>query len=232
MMLLLLCDFNKLYFIKDCGRYIVVNSKESIIMIDTPVITKKEGNEPFITKGEKTKMNLLDFWSWSSSDLINNAQRGVLAEFIVTRALEVESNYRMEWNAYDIITSSGFKIEVKSAAYIQSWKQEKISNIVFGIKKTKGWNAITNDYSKERKRQSDIYIFCLLKEKDANKVDPLDLDQWKFYVIETYKLDEKLGGQKTISLKSLLALKPICIKYEGLKAIVADIEKEINKTGC
>lgn len=196
-------------------------------MIITPKITKKTGSETFTKNGESTKMNLLDFWSWSSSDLINNAQRGVLAEFIVTRALEVESSYRLEWDAYDIKTNSELKIEVKSASYLQSWKQDKFSDISFGIQKTKGWNAKTNEYSHECKRQSDIYVFCLLTEKDSNKIDPLNLDQWKFYVIETSVLNDKLGDQKTISLKSLLTLKPECVKYEGLRAIVDVIEKAI-----
>ena len=57
-------------------------------------------------------LTLLDFWSWSASDLVSNATRGRLAEFIVANALGVESGIREEWAAYDLATATGIKIEV------------------------------------------------------------------------------------------------------------------------
>jgi len=67
----------------------------------------------------------------SLSDLVSNATRGRLAEFIVAQALNVDtSGVRDEWAAYDLLTSSGIKVEVKSAAYLQSWAQRRHSNIL------------------------------------------------------------------------------------------------------
>ena len=90
--------------------------------------TLKTGNELFHWKGQSLDISLLDFWRWSVSDLVSNATRGRLAEFIVATALNVPfDQVRDEWGAYDLLTPEGIKVEVKSAAYIQSWYQSKPS---------------------------------------------------------------------------------------------------------
>jgi hypothetical protein len=50
----------------------------------------------------------------TASDLVSNSTRGVLAEFIVARALGLDTGVRTEWQAFDLETASGKKIEVKS----------------------------------------------------------------------------------------------------------------------
>ena len=183
-------------------------------------VTKKNGNEPFQVNGRSISSNLLSFWQWSSSDLVGNALRGVLAEYIVALAVGSADGVRTEWDAFDIQTSEGIKIEVKSGAYIQSWKQKKLSTIQFGIRPTQGWDARTNTYSKQRVRQSDIYVFCVLSHRDQETINPLDLDQWLFYVIPTRMLDEAVGGQKSITLSSLLQLDPKEVRYGGIHSAI------------
>ena len=104
----------------------------------------KTGREPFNSNGKELDRTLLDFWRWSSSDILNNALRGVLAEYIVALDLDCEKGIRKEWDAYDLLTPGGVKVEVKSASYLQSWEQEKHSVISFGIRPTYGWDAETN----------------------------------------------------------------------------------------
>ncbi len=41
----------------------------------------KTGKEPFIFNGDNLPINVLSFWQWSTSELLGNALRGVLAEF-------------------------------------------------------------------------------------------------------------------------------------------------------
>ena len=84
-------------------------------------VKKKKGSELFHNKNKKLSYDLLSFWQWSMSDLLSNATRGILAEFIIAKALDIKTIVRDEWAAYDLITEDGIKIEVKSAAYIQSW---------------------------------------------------------------------------------------------------------------
>lgn len=164
----------------------------------------KNGNECLTDNGLNTNYNLLDFWRWSVSDLLSNATRGRFAEFIVGTAIGINSeNLRDEWDAYDLITDDGIKIEVKSAAYIQSWDQKRFSTISFSIKPTKYWDAETNIYRDEPKRHADVYVFCLLKHKDKNTIDPLKLEQWDFYVLPNYRLDNYQRSQSSITINSL-----------------------------
>ncbi|MBC7812134.1 MAG: hypothetical protein H7175_13350, partial [Burkholderiales bacterium] len=71
-----------------------------------------------------------DFWAWAYSDILSNANRSVLAEFLVGAALGVLDKPRKEWDAVDLRYREK-KIEVKSAAYLQSWQQKQLSIIRF-----------------------------------------------------------------------------------------------------
>ena len=151
---------------------------------------------------------------------MGNALRGILAEFIVASTIDTLDNPRDEWDAYDLKTKNGLKIEIKSSAYLQSWEQKELSKIIFGIQPTHEDRTKPN----EKIRQSDIYIFCVLSHKDKSSVDPLNLSQWDFYILETKILNEKVKTQKSITLSSLLRLNPIKIKYDSLKAEIEQIE--------
>ncbi len=89
--------------------------------LDPINIARKEGNESFHDGGQRLDFDLLSFWRWIASDLVSNATRGILAEYLVARAIGSGINdIRPEWDPYDLTTQSGIKIEVKSAAYIQT----------------------------------------------------------------------------------------------------------------
>ncbi len=137
--------------------------------------------------------------------------RGVVAEFLVASACKVSDTVRVEWDSVDLITSTGIRVEVKSGAFIQSWQQKSLSQIRFGIEPKYGWDAATNTAAEFRSRSSDVYVFCVLSEVDQCRIDPLDLDQWEFYVAATVHLSASFGEQKTVGLRSLqkkLSLEP------------------------
>ncbi|KIL48360.1 hypothetical protein [Jeotgalibacillus campisalis] len=184
---------------------------------------RKSGMERFLVKGAETDLNLLEFWQWNQSDLLSNALRGTLAEFIVAKAVNAINRVRIEWDAYDLVTPSGIKIEVKSAAYVQSWAQTKNSIISFGIAPAKGWEASTNTYAAETMRSADVYVFCLLHEQDRSVVNPLNLDQWEFLVLSTEQMNREKRNQKTIGLNSLLKMKPVRIGFLGLDVAVQEV---------
>jgi len=119
-------------------------------------------------------------------------------------ALGIAEGISVSWDKYDLLSKEGIRIEVKTSAYLQSWKQQNLSKISFGIQPTYGWDSVTNEYDAEKKRQSDVYVFCVLKHKDQATLNPLDLSQWEFYVLSTATLNKAVQGQKTISLKRLL----------------------------
>ncbi|MFA5667937.1 MAG: hypothetical protein WC967_01745 [Balneolaceae bacterium] len=167
----------------------------------------KNGNESLTDNGQNTNYNLLDFWRWSVSDILSNATRGRFAEFVVGTAVGLNpENLRDEWGAYDLTTEGGIRIEVKSAAYIQSWNQRNFSTISFSIKPAKYWDAEANMHRGEPKRHADLYVFCHLKHKDQETIDPLKMEQWDFYVLPTYRLDNYKRSQSSITINSLRKL--------------------------
>ena len=183
-------------------------------------VKAKTGKEKFTLRGKEIEIDLLSFWRWSTSDLVSNATRGVLAEFIVAQALGIPKYHvRQEWDAYDLETTEGIKVEVKSAAYLQSWHQKSFSKISFNVQKKRSWDAKTNEQEEEPTRPANVYVFALLAHKDKATVDPMNLDQWQFYVLPTRVLDERKRSQHSITLKSL---EKLCspISFSELKKAV------------
>jgi hypothetical protein len=43
-----------------------------------------------------------DFWAWAYSDILNNTDRAIFAEFVVGTALGVTDAPRVEWDAVDL----------------------------------------------------------------------------------------------------------------------------------
>ena len=185
-------------------------------------ISRKSGDENFSLRGEPLDLQLSAFWQWFASDLVSNAMRGVLAEFLVASALGLAGGTRNQWDAFDLLLADGTRLEVKSAAYLQSWAHSKLSKIVFTIRPTRAWSSETNRLSSALRRQADIYIFCLLAHRKKTTLDPMRIEQWKFYLLNSAVLDERHPSQKTISLASLLKLEPLEATFENLAERVVE----------
>ncbi|MGA2242794.1 MAG: hypothetical protein ABSH11_12285 [Verrucomicrobiota bacterium] len=189
-------------------------------------VKRKTGNEPFRHRGKKQNFKLNDFWSWSTSDLVINVTRGLVAEFIVAQALNAADGVRIAWAPFDLRTPKPerIKVEVKSAAYLQSWSQDNFSIIKFDIEKTTPLDNKKGGYRGKPRRVAKVYVFALLAEKDKSKVDPLNLDQWKFCVVPTATLNNRKRSQQSITLNSLKSekeeLKVQDVDFFGLKDAV------------
>lgn len=178
---------------------------------------RKSGSEQFHGDGVSRDFDLLSFWQWSTSDLVSNATRGKLAEYIVARALGLgTSGVRDEWAVYDLETPEGIKVEVKSAAYLQSWHQRQFSPIVFRTPATRAWDAETSILDVEAKRQADVYVFAVLTTQCKDTIDPMDLDQWRFFVVPTTALNSRTRSQHSITLKSLQELAGDWVELDDL----------------
>lgn len=196
--------------------------------------TPKTGKELLTFNENSVGYSLLEFWQWSVSDILSNATRGRFAEFIVGTAIGMNpKNLRDEWDAYDVTSETGIKIEVKSAAYIQSWAQKQFSKISFSIKAAKFWDADNGMRRGESKRHADIYVFCLLHNKNQETINPLKMEQWEFYVLPTCIIDNYQRSQSSITLNSLSKLtNPV--RYDELreKIIKCNVQQcEYNKNG-
>ncbi len=187
------------------------------------VACRRTGSEPFHAKGAALGVNLADFWGWSTSDLVSNATRGKVAEFLVACALGLakRQEVRDEWAPHDLETDEGIRIEVKSAAYLQSWRQSRPSPISFSVRATKKWDPATSQLSKAPLRTADVYVFALLAHQDKASIDPQDVSQWIFFVVPTCELDNRQRSQHSITLKSLQALAGQGVTFDFLPTAVA-----------
>lgn len=171
------------------------------------VIHRLRGTESFQIKTASVEAKVLDFWQWSCSNLLGNTLRGQLAEYIVGLALGCVEGTRQEWDAVDLLwttdTDRSIRIEVKSAAYLQSWEQTEHSAISFDIAPKRSWDEKTNTVASEFLRSSDVYVFCLLHHKDKSTVNPLDLSQWSFYALSTDRINKEFTEQQRIALGPL-----------------------------
>ena len=176
-------------------------------------------NQHFKFKSKRVKgITVSRFWRWAFSDLISNITRGILAEFIVGIAINSpDLQYpRAPWDPYDLELRDGTRIEVKSASYLQSWEQKNFSKIQFDVRS----HIVLGQKQKQKKRQSDVYVFCLLKCKDKAKINPLNLDQWEFYIIRTSTLNHSLGKYASkISLDRVKRL-GILADFKGIKKAI------------
>lgn len=183
------------------------------------------GNEEFTLRSIGTGLTVKDFWTWAYSDLIDNTQRGVMAEFLVYSSFRNTpySQMRANWLPFDVTSPSGRRIEVKSAAYIQAWTLENIfAQIRFDIGKKLAWDNANASYSSEAKRNCDLYVFCVFTAKTRD-ISFLNLDYWDFYVLPTSVLNEKVPNQKGIALSSLLKLNPVKTDYARLGNVIETI---------
>ena len=185
-------------------------------------VTSKTGQELFLGMPH----SLLEYWAWAHSDIVSNSERGILAEYLVRCAVHAPSPCRIEWDAVDVISPEGIRIEVKSSAYLQTWKQEKLSRIQFDIAPKNAWDSVENSYASQRIRSADVYVFCLFNSKDPNTANPMDLAQWEFYVLATSVLNELAPKQKSISLTSLQKLGAKKVSFEVLYTAIRLASKE------
>ena len=168
------------------------------------------------------------FWQWAFSDLLSNALRGSLAEYIVGNELSCLNAQRLEWDAYDLLLPSGKYIEVKSAAYLQTWQQKKSSIIRFDIAEKTSWFAASNSNSDKPQRAAHIYVFCVFAETDRQKANPLDLQQWFFIVMSSADIAKHFGKNKTVGLSTLENAGAKRIQHFELCEAIALAEKQLD----
>lgn len=170
--------------------------------------------------GSFLDQTLFDFFAWYCGNMLGNATRGVLAEYIVALAAGCDNTPRLgDWNDYDLLTPSGKRIEVKSSAYLQSWEQKKLSGIRFSIAPAKHYDESIGKYDLISERHSDVYVFCVFSCTDRESANPLNLDQWKFFVVDTETINRRKGPQKTISLSEVRKFGFPELNFEELKMI-------------
>ena len=166
--------------------------------------------------------NVGDFWTWAYSDVLSNRNRSIFAEFLVGAALDITKQaVRTEWNAYDL-AYRGRRIEVKSAAYAQSWKQRVRSLVKFDVAPKRAWIAATNEYHRTPTRFSDCYVFCLFTAVEDAYARVLDVNVWEFYPVSTAEIERRCLILRSLSLARLRTIAP-AVSFEELRSAVDGI---------
>lgn len=177
------------------------------------------GREEMIKSDGKSIGCVIDYWRWAHSNLIDNTERGILAEYLVARAMGADRAPRTNWEPYDLMAED-IRIEVKASGYLQSWGQKELSKIQFGIAKTAAWNHDTGRYEGGKTRHADVYVFCLLKHREQDSMNPLDLSQWEFHIVPTKVINERFGDRERVTLKCLQEAGITPVPYEGIRSAV------------
>ena len=177
------------------------------------------GSEPFTFDGQPTGFSVIDFWRFQFSNIWDMQDQ--IAEFIVACALCQTKPYNKNgWTLWDI-NYKGRRIEVKETAYYHSWRIDgKVSaQRTFGI--TKAYTRY-KDPNSDFKRQSDIYVFCLNTGETKETSNPLDLDNWRFWIVPTETINHACGNNKTITLSRLQKLTNLKngFVYDEIRTIV------------
>jgi hypothetical protein len=149
-------------------------------------ITQRDGSEPFHKSGKRLTVKLKHFWQWSASDLMSSTSRSLLARYLVARALGLAEGVQNECAPFNLETGKGIKIEVQSFSPFPSGLPLN-SKPSSGSKPASSGNKATGKFAEEIEPQADVYVLCVLGDREASrdKVDPLNLDQWDFYVMNS-----------------------------------------------
>jgi hypothetical protein len=163
-----------------------------------------------------TDASILNFWQWAYSDLTNNVNRGVFAEWMVAKLLGIEQlESRLAWQPWDIETPNGVRIEVKAAAYVHAWTPGESDDdaarvqsptVVFSSLRTHLWtDHLQRDVANDLTYNADLYVFCLQAHPGRHEWDGLDLGQWEFYVLPKSALEDHGTTSMRLSTVSRLS---------------------------
>lgn len=164
--------------------------------IEPPAPVRLSGDELIGSTG----FTVRDFWSWLASDLRSNTTRSSLAEFIVAIAVGAQLSTRIEWDSYDVRSPTGARIEVKAAAYRQTWAQRGPSAIRFSGLRARTWSP-QSAYSPKQTYNAQVYVFALQTAIEHENYDALDTSQWVFWVLSAAALEDI--GRSSISMSTL-----------------------------
>lgn len=194
---------------------------------------RRTGRERFHRAGKPMPARLLHFWQWAYSEVCHDEVRKLIAEYLVGMALDTLADNRADWDAWDVRTASGLKIEVSSAGYLQSWQQPTLSPIWFDIAPPQGGDPRAAQAPRPIERSADVYVFALHAHQDKDTLDPLDVAQWRFFVVPTHLLDQRHPHRKRLGLESVQRLVIRSVEHAELarevETVAASIAREVHR---
>ena len=168
-----------------------------------------------------------EFWKWFRPSLAENWMRGVVGEYWVAKAIGLTNEIRKGWGSWDLETTDGIRIEVKTTGYRQSWHKpsDKMAVPKFVVPKVRVKIDETRNLKSGRYRPAHVYVLCFHKERETDKLVPLDTSQWEFYVVPTKVLDENVNPDiksPSINMRILGELCVAPVKFAALKDAIVN----------
>lgn len=99
----------------------------------------------------------------------------------------------------------------------------------FGITKANGSYDPQISGNTDFCRQNDVYVFCLNTGYTKEDSYPLNLNNWEFYIVPTFVINEKCGDNKTISLNRIKSLGYTATPYDKIRAAIDTIALKMRK---
>jgi hypothetical protein len=158
------------------------------------VAVRLDGSERFAG----VDATVADFWRWACSDLRDNTTRGILAEFLVAKAVGDGRSLRVGWDNFDVRAPEGTKIEVKCSAYLQSWAQKRLSDLNFGHLTGREFDWTLGVYGVGVRVRADVFVFAVQTQREPVAYNMLDISQWEFWVAGADTIREQAG--KTVGI--------------------------------
>ena len=191
-------------------------------------------NDMFTMNGEPA-FSVLDYWRFLYGQLMN--QQDSIAEYLVSRALGIDKAENVSfWTGYDL-SYKAKRIEVKATSYVHTWNKTRVSKTrTFSIAPSNNyyWYGRQDENGKKTARQNELYVFCLNSNRDIEHANPLVIDNWSFYVVPTFIIDEMCvrhgnPGQKTINLSVVNKLAGSSVDWLHLHEKVDEAIDRINR---
>ncbi|MFE5857816.1 hypothetical protein ACFQ61_31955 [Streptomyces sp. NPDC056500] len=185
-----------------------------------PALEPLRGDETFtkVPDCAAAPFTVLDFWRYALPDLRTNTTRGLLAEFLVHRALGARMR-NVEWESFDVLTDDGLRVEVKASAYVQAWDQRGPSAIRFTRLRA---HTTPRADDTAPTYNADVYVFALHTAPDHASYDPLDVSQWSFYVLSHPQVETL--AQDSLGLATLSRIAGTPIPFEALATRVRSVD--------
>lgn len=183
-----------------------------LLPIVPPPVAPLEGGERF----SGLDADVGEFWRFAMSDLKANTVRGLLAEFLISRALGLHEPVNA-WGEHDLVWE-GITINVKSSAYLQAWPQRSLSKISFSGLYRRAYSAETNTVGKSPDYHSDVYVFAVQSSTTHQDYNPLDVTRWDFYVLPQATV--RAAGWNSLTLGVILAWGAQRVAADGLRSAI------------
>lgn len=66
-------------------------------------------------------------------------------------------------------------------------------------------------------RPADVYVFAVLAHQEKHTIDPLNVNQWGFFVLATRVLAHHTRSQHSITIKTLERLSGGSVSFQNLR---------------